>query len=226
MAIAAARPIRIGTDCSGMEAPVMAIRNLKVAHKHVFSCDIDKNSKKTIEANYDHDIFYDDLCKRDNKAAPNVDLYVAGFPCQPFSMAGLRQGFRDKKGRGKIFFKVLEYIEEQRPKTFVLENVSGLRTMWGGKVLKKINQELDAIGDYNIYFQVLDTRDHGVPHDRRRCYWVGILKTCDDGSFKFPEAIPCPRTSWTLAPRPRCGGRERCRPRTWPPRTSRPRPKN
>mmetsp|Transcript_24984 Transcript_24984/g.65047 ORF Transcript_24984/g.65047 Transcript_24984/m.65047 type:complete len:399 (-) Transcript_24984:152-1348(-) len=207
MAIAAARPIRIGTDCSGMEAPVMAIRNLKVAHKHVFSCDIDKNSKKTIEANYDHDIFYDDLCKRDNKAAPQVDLYVAGFPCQPFSMAGLRQGFRDKKGRGKIFFKVLEYIDEQRPKTFVLENVRGLKTMWGGRVLKKINKELDDLGDYNIYFQVLDTRDHGVPHHRCRCYWVGILKSCDDGSFKFPEAIPCPRMEDFLDTRPKASVR-------------------
>merc|ERR1711935_1258305 len=102
----------IGTDCSGMEAPIQAIRNLPVKYQHKFSCDVNKDARATIEANFPHGIMYKDLTKRNNKTAPYVDIYIAGFPCQPFSTAGLQQGFGDKRGRGEIFFKVLDYIQK------------------------------------------------------------------------------------------------------------------
>jgi DNA (cytosine-5)-methyltransferase 1 len=84
----------------------------------------------------------------------------------------------------------LDYIAKQKPKVFILENVSGLVNLEGGKYLKDILAELRGLGLYNIQHKILDTKEHGVPHSRRRWYAVGILKSVDDGSFSFPEPLP------------------------------------
>eukprot|EP00420_Gonyaulax_spinifera_P000433 CAMPEP_0197944630 /NCGR_PEP_ID=MMETSP1439-20131203/125506_1 /TAXON_ID=66791 /ORGANISM="Gonyaulax spinifera, Strain CCMP409" /LENGTH=373 /DNA_ID=CAMNT_0043567883 /DNA_START=64 /DNA_END=1185 /DNA_ORIENTATION=+ len=203
MPAAQSRSVALATDCSGMETPVMALRNLGVEINHVFSCDVNKHAKTTIMANFPPKVFYDDLTTRDNDAAPKADLYVAGFPCQPFSMAGKQQGFKDARGRGEIFFHVRDYIEKKAPRIFVLENVSGLVQINGGQYYKAIIQALEALGTYNVYSKILNTKDHGVPQNRRRVYFVGIKKTCDDGSFEFPEPVPRPSLELFLEPRKR-----------------------
>ena len=121
-----------------------------------------------------------------------ADIYVAGFPCQPFSLQGRQQGFRDAKGRGKIFFYVRDYIAANKPKIFVLENVKGLISVRNGNPFRKILKTLGAIGAYNIHHAVLNTQDHGVPQFRPRLYIIGIRKDVDKGTFSFPESIPCP----------------------------------
>ena len=109
-----ARAIRVGTDCSGIEAPIQALRNLQVNFEHSFSCDNDKNVKKAILANFSPKTFYDDVTTRNNATAESTDLYIAGFLCQPFSNAGLRKGFSDN--RGEIFFHLANYIRQKLPK--------------------------------------------------------------------------------------------------------------
>jgi len=183
------RKVALATDCSGMETPVMALQNLGVPVNHVFSCDIDHNAKKTIMANFPPKAWYDDLTARSNRSAPKSDLYVAGFPCQPFSMAGLHQGFRDARGRGTIFFKVRDYIVRQKPSAFVLENVSGLLRIQGGKYFEDIMASLRSLREYNVQAKLLNTRDHGVPQNRLRIYFIGIKKSVDRGTFEFPEAL-------------------------------------
>jgi DNA (cytosine-5)-methyltransferase 1 len=175
-----------------MEAPIQAMRNLKTKFEHCFSCDVNEHARATIEANFPHGLMYEDLTKRDNSKAPKVDLYVAGFPCQPFSSAGLQQGFKDRRGRGKVFFHVLDFLARVKPRVFILENVSGLVNRNGGKYLAAILNELAGLKVYNVKHQILNTKEHGVPHNRNRWYCVGILKEFDDGSFSFPERIKCP----------------------------------
>jgi len=75
---------------------------------------------------------------------------------------------------------------------FILENVSGLKTMEKGQYFKAILASLEQLGEYNISHQILDTKQHGVPHSRRRIYIVGIRRDVDRGTFAFPEPIPCP----------------------------------
>jgi DNA (cytosine-5)-methyltransferase 1 len=190
--MALTRPVKIGTDCSGMEAPIQAMRNLPVQYQHKFSCDVNKDARATIEANFPHGIMYEDLTKRNNKTAPYVDIYIAGFPCQPFSTAGLQQGFGDKRGRGEIFFKVLDYIRKQKPRVFILENVSGLCKQNMRPYLEAILEELKNLRVYNVQWQLLDTKQHGVPQSRRRWYCIGIQKKFDNGKFAFPEPIARP----------------------------------
>jgi len=170
----------------------MALRNLGVDVKHLFSCDVNKHAKTTIMANFPPKVFYDDLTTRDNDAAPKADLYIAGFPCQPFSTAGLQQGFKDARGRGEIFFHVRDYIEKKAPRVFVLENVSGLVKINGGQYYRAIIAALESLGTHNVYSKILDTKEQGLPQSRRRIYFIGIKKSCDDGSFEFPEPVPRP----------------------------------
>jgi DNA (cytosine-5)-methyltransferase 1 len=187
-----------------MESPIQAIRNLGIAYKHEFSCDINEHARATIRANFPHGTMYEDLTKRDNSKVSKVDLYIAGFPCQPFSKAGLQQGFKDKKGRGEIFFYVLDFLEENRPKVFILENVSGIVTLRqpnGRKYMDDILSELNGLGDYNIQWKVLDTKEQGIPQSRRRWYCVGIRKDVDNGSFAFPEKMDCPNIDLLLEAR-------------------------
>lgn len=195
-------PITIGTDCSGMEAPVQAMRNLGVKYEHSFSCDICKFARATIEANFPHGQMYTDVTTRDNDAAPAVDVYVAGFPCQPFSSAGLRQGFADLRGRGTIFFDIRDYIDKKRPKVFVLENVRGLQSINKGAYFRAIMESLEKLGGYNITVDLMDTKKHGIPHHRVRTYIVGIRRDVDRGSFSFPEPIACPPIEQFLERRP------------------------
>merc|ERR1719195_846698 len=152
-------------------------------------------------ANFPPKQFFDDLTTRDNKKAPTADLYVAGFPCQPFSVAGIRQGFADARGRGEIFWHVRDYLEKQKPRVFVLENVSGLVKIKGGEYYRSILEALDALKTYNVYSKIMDTKEHGIPHSRRRIYFVGINKRHDDGSFSFPEPVARPSIELFLDPR-------------------------
>mmetsp|Transcript_79051 Transcript_79051/g.256372 ORF Transcript_79051/g.256372 Transcript_79051/m.256372 type:complete len:399 (+) Transcript_79051:59-1255(+) len=197
----APKSIALGTDCSGMETPVMALKNLGVDVNHVFACDVNVYAKKTIMANFPPKQWYDDLTKRDNTTAPKTDLYVAGFPCQPFSSAGKQQGFADERGRGTVFWSIRDYIDCKQPKVFILENVVGLTTIQGGQYYKDIKQSLEDLGTYNLYDKILNTKDHGVPQNRKRIYFIGIKKTVDKGDFSWPEPLPQVSIEKFLKPR-------------------------
>lgn len=173
--------IRIGTDCSGIEAPVQALQNLRdkygITYEQVFSSDIDKYVIQSIEANYgtSHQIF-GDITERDvSEIKGDIDLYVAGFPCQTFSTAGKRKGFDDK--RGIIFWECAKVIRAKKPKYFILENVKGLLTHNKGESFKVIWDEITSISTelgYYVDYKVLNTRDYGIPQNRERVYIIGI----------------------------------------------------
>jgi len=185
------RAVRIGTDCSGMETPVMALKKLKVPYEHMFSCDIDKHVKTQILENFPPAMWYDDLMTRDNgsSATPSADIYIAGFPCQSFSAVGLQKGFKDK--RGMVFYGCADYIDCKRPRAFILENVKRLISHDDGNTLKKVMETLEGIGRgaYSVAWKILDTQEHGVPQSRPRVYITGIRKDCQRAEITFPEPL-------------------------------------
>lgn len=152
----------------------------------VFSSDIDENARETYYQNF-NEYPFGDITQIKEEDIPNHDILCAGFPCQPFSLAGKRLGFEDT--RGTLFFDVLRILKEKKPKAFILENVAGLVSHDEGKTLSVIKNSLKEIG-YTISYDTINSKDVGYPQNRNRWYCVGFLKShikMDDGDFNFPE---------------------------------------
>ncbi|MEN7981822.1 MAG: DNA (cytosine-5-)-methyltransferase [Nanoarchaeota archaeon] len=160
----------------------------KAGFKTVFSNDFEKSCKDTFDLNHKGvKLTIADICKYPIKDIPNFEILLAGFPCQPFSIAGQRQGFKDKKGRGNLFFRIAEIIEEKKPKIVFLENVKNIKTHDHGKTFKVIKKTLEDLG-YMVKSEVLNGMTHGnLPQNRERIIIVGFLDHKKAKKFKFPK---------------------------------------
>ena len=119
----------------------------------------------------------------------SLDLYVAGFPCTSFTGIGKMQGFNDDVN-GIVFFHVYDFIFHNRPNIFILENVRNLMGHDKGNTFKIIMQHLNDLKDYNIVYKVLNAMDYGLPQSRNRIFIIGIKRTVQKKSFKFPLPEP------------------------------------
>ncbi|SFV67458.1 DNA-cytosine methyltransferase [hydrothermal vent metagenome] len=139
------------------------------------------------EANYNETVFKD-ITTIDEKEIPNHDILLAGFPCQPFSIAGEKKGFNDT--RGTLFFDIERILKEKKPKVIVLENVKHFKSHDKGNTLKVVLNTLNELG-YTTSWQVLNAKDFGVPQNRERTIIVGSLNGIkfDFNKFKIQEAI-------------------------------------
>ena len=153
----------------------------------VFSSEWDKFSQKTYYANFG-ETPAGDITKIDAADIPDFDILLGGFPCQPFSQAGLHKGFEDT--RGTLFFEIERIIGEKRPKAFLLENVKQLKGHDNGNTFRVIMKHLEAL-NYHAEAKVLKAADFGVPQIRERIYIVGFDRNHfvipDDYHFPFPE---------------------------------------
>lgn len=149
----------------------------------VFSSEWDKFAQKTYEANFSQ-IPAGDITKIKASEIPNFDVLLAGFPCQPFSAIGKREGFKNK-AQGTMFFEVLRILKYHMPKAFLLENVQGLLTIQHGETFKTIIELLTKAG-YNVQWKLLQASDFGLPQSRRRVIIVGFRSDIDASSFAFP----------------------------------------
>ncbi len=149
--------------------------------KNIFSAEIDKYACETYECNFGENPMHD-ITKIDEKALPDFDILLAGFPCQAFSIAGRRGGFEDT--RGTLFFDVARIIKEKQPKAFLLENVKGLTNHNNGKTFDTIINVLEHDLGYTVYTKLLNAKDYGSPQKRDRIYIVGFK---DEVDFEFPK---------------------------------------
>lgn len=158
--------------------------------KTAFSNDFAKNCKQTYDLNFNSaQLVVEDINKLDISKLPEFNILLGGFPCQPFSIAGYRQGFKDEKDRGNLFFKIADIIKERKPTAIMLENVKNLRGHDKGNTFKVIKETLEALG-YTIKAEVLNGMTHGnVPQNRERIFIVGFLDKAKAEAFKFPEPI-------------------------------------
>jgi DNA (cytosine-5)-methyltransferase 1 len=126
---------------------------------------------------------------------PQHDVLVAGFPCQPYSIAGLRQGLDDEKGRGQVFLSILDILKKAQPKAFMLENVKGMLSHDGGRTVSFMCEELTKRGYIVFEPTVLNSMTHGgVPQNRERVFIVGFRKDLGDVGFSFPDQIKMGKT--------------------------------
>lgn len=159
----------------------------KEGFETVYANDFDQFCKPTYDANFDDiKLHVEDITKVELNTIPKFDLLLGGFPCQPFSVAGYRQGFKDHKGRGNLFFHIAKIIEEFKPIGFMLENVKNLKNHDNGNTFKVIEETLTDLG-YWIHPEVLNTMDYGnLPQNRERIYIVGFKDKKVLDAFKFP----------------------------------------
>ena len=150
-------------------------------------CEIDKFADKSYRALFDTEgeWFCSDIKKADPDEIPEFDLLCAGFPCQPFSIAGNLGGFSDP--RGSLFFEIARLAQARKPAYLLLENVPNLLSHDGGRTFASILHALDRLG-YGLEWQVLNSSDFSVPQSRKRLYLIGYLdERCRGKVFPFTE---------------------------------------
>lgn len=155
---------------SGLGGFRVAFENLKC--KCLFSSEIDSYAKETYKNNFG-DYPQGDITKILSEEIPDHDILCAGFPCQPFSIGGLRLGFEDS--RGTLFFEVARILKDKQPKAFILENVRGIDSHDKGNTLKVIKNTLREVG-YEISYKHMNALDYGIPQNRDRWYCIGFRK--------------------------------------------------
>ena len=165
--------------------------------KCVFVSEWDKAARETYQKNFEKiqpelfapeaidKTFDGDITKALPKSIPDLHNITGGFPCQPFSQAGLKKGFNET--RGTLFFEVANIIKEKQPKAFFLENVRGLLTHDSGLTFATIQRILTEDLGYSFYYKVIKASDYGVPQHRPRLFMVGFKDKSI--KFNFPEPV-------------------------------------
>jgi len=151
----------------------------------VFSSEIDNFARATYFRNFG-ELPFGDIQSIDREDIPPHDVLVGGFPCQPFSIAGLQRGFEDK--RGGLFFEIDSILESHEPKALLLENVGGLRSRRSSDALKRILFNLNERGYYCPDPEILNARHFGVPQNRARIFIVGFRSRAAMKRFEYPKA--------------------------------------
>lgn len=150
----------------------------------VFSSEWDKFAATTYEANFG-DKPSGDITQIRASDIPKHDVLLAGFPCQPFSMIGKREGFSHAT-QGTLFFDVLRIVEHHQPKMFLLENVQGLLTIQNGETFRIIKAALKEAG-YDVFTDVLDAQNFGLPQVRKRVVIVGFRNDLGVTDYELPQ---------------------------------------
>lgn len=159
--------------------------------KCVFASEWDEHARKTYEHNFrkidpelfENNMFAGDITKVEASNIPDFDVLTGGFPCQPFSQAGLKKGFNET--RGTLFFDIARIIKEKQPRAFFIENVRGLLKHDDGKTFSTIKRIIEEDLGYSFFYKIIHASDFGVPQHRPRLFMVGFKNK--NINFNFPE---------------------------------------
>lgn len=161
----------------------------------VMTSEIKPYAVKTLSTNFSHKYFVGDIFKVTNEQIPDFDFLLGGFPCQPFSAGGKRQGFVDT--RGTLFFEIERILKDKKPYGFILENVEGLvkhdlqdKHDEIGQTLETIIYKLEVELGYKVTWKVLDSIEFGLPQSRKRIFIVGTKTDTVDLKVEEPTFQP------------------------------------
>jgi DNA (cytosine-5)-methyltransferase 1 len=155
----------------------------KRGHRCVLSSDWDPHAQFVYEKNYGEKPL-GDINKIETRDIPDYDLLCGGFPCQPFSISGSQRGFED--ARGTLLYQILRIVEHSQPKVILLENVRNYLTHQKGRTMEATLKLLREAG-YDVFFEVLNSSDFGVPQKRERLFFVCFRKDSGVDKFQFPQ---------------------------------------
>ncbi len=192
------KKIKVGSDFSGVGAFDQALIRLNIDYETIFACDMDKYARQTFIHNYGEPKYYPKNVYDREIPKKSLDIYMTSPPCQAFSLAGKRKGEDDK--RGILFYNSHEFIQKNKPRFFIFENVKGLLSDDKGKTFQRWIDYLagksvngnptifphDESVPYHVYYQVLNAKNYGIPQNRERVFIIGI-RDDQDNFFSFPK---------------------------------------
>ena len=183
--------IKVFEGFAGYGGASFGLKRSHVNHEVIGFSEFDDDAVELYEYNFPKVHNYGDITKIDEKSAdfPDFDLFTGGFPCQPFSTVGKRQGQEDERGRGTLFGDIIRICEVKQPKYILLENVKGLRTGKMKATFEVILSELRRIG-YDVRHAVLNSKDYGIPQTRERLWIFGYLGTLPETFELVPPVEP------------------------------------
>ena len=192
--------IKLGSDFAGLGPASVAMRRMGVPFTNVFASDTAKPCQKIITAVHNPGKLFTDISKRTPGEEQDVDVYTFTPPCQDFSQNGLRRGVNGPKQTGALIKKAMQYIKNKTPRVTIFENVFAMTHKTLKPVLDGIVKALINMG-YTVNYKVLDSRDYGLPQDRRRVFVVAIRTDAIKHAFNWPQATkPCPSINAILDP--------------------------
>jgi DNA (cytosine-5)-methyltransferase 1 len=161
----------------------------RAGFKAVFANDVDKKAAETYNLNFSNPGLEPcDVWRLDLDAVPECGVLAGGFPCQPFSIAGYRRGFNDRRN-GNLFFRILDIVDSKMPQVVFLENVKNLESHDHGRTFKIIRASLEERG-YRLKYRVLNAMDFGLPQNRERIFIAAFRDRGSFESFEFPSGSP------------------------------------
>ncbi len=180
------KKIRVFEAFAGYGGASFGLKKSGLNHDVIGYSEFDKFASSIFELNHPGITNFGDIKKIDPESLPDFDLFTGGFPCQPFSSAGLGQGEFDI--RGTLFSDIIRICSIKKPRHLLLENVKGLTTKRHEGTLAKIKKELEQLG-YELNIKLLNTKDYGIPQNRIRVWIYGYLGKLPEGFDLAPEPL-------------------------------------
>lgn len=185
----AQKTIRVFEGFAGYGGASFGLKRSGLKYKVVGMSEFDSFASQLLHQNFPGIKNWGDITKIDPNELPDFDLFTGGFPCQPFSSAGLQLGVDDKYGRGTLFFDIARICDVKKPKYILLENVKGLTQKKFASTFEGIKDRLKRIGYGDIAYAVLNSKDYGIPQNRERLWMFGQLGGLPEGFDIVPPKV-------------------------------------
>ncbi len=197
--------IRVFEGFAGYGGATFGLRRSGLRFKVVGSSENDPFASELLKVNFPDVNNYGDITTINPKELPDFDMFTGGFPCQPFSSAGLQNGEDDKYGRGTLFYDIFRILNEKRPKYVLLENVKGLTAKKFESTFNRIKELFKEMGYGDMAYAILNSKDYGVPQNRERLWMFAMQGGLPDsfnivppkkelkyrfGDFLYPDDVP------------------------------------
>jgi DNA (cytosine-5)-methyltransferase 1 len=180
------KAFRVFEGFAGYGGASFALKKSKIKHRVIGYSELDKFACALFEANHPGIPNFGDITQIDPAGLPDFDLFTGGFPCQPFSSAGMQMGELDKYGRGTLIHYIFEICEVKKPKYILLENVKGLTAKKFEPTFNAIKRRLKEMGYGDIAYALLNTKDYGIPQNRERIWIFARLGGLPDNFSMIP----------------------------------------
>jgi len=194
------KEIITGSDFSGVGSFDQALERLGIKQNKLFACDMDKYARQTYVYNFGEPYYYPENVYNREIPEQSLDIYMTSPPCQSFSLAGKREG--ENSDKGVLFYNSHEFIQKNKPRYFIFENVKGLLSDDSGKTFQRWIDYLSGksvngnpvifphenSATYHVYYQVMNAKHYGIPQNRERIFIIGI-RDDSDNNFSFPKPM-------------------------------------